>query len=100
MSTLVETRTQYVKRLESIKVMQSAQIESQIEAYRKQLEAQLDQTESNKLKDVITALDKVIAFEASSSDTDYAIRDAIASQPAQHVDGRVGMQTIVSPERR
>lgn len=100
MGTLIETRTQYVKRLDSIKMMQKAQIDEKVEAYRKQLEAQVDNTEVNKLQEVIAALDKVISFESQGTSTDYVARDATMNVAQQHVEGRVGMPTILSPERR
>ena len=100
MGTLIETRTQYVKRLDSIKAMQKAQIDEKVEAYRKQLEAQVDNTEVNKLQEVIAALDKVISFESQGTSTDYVVREAAMNATPQHVEGRVGMAAILSPERR
>ena len=100
MGTLIETRTQYVKRLDSIKMMQKAQIDEKVEEYRKQLEAHVDNTEVNKLQEVIAALDKVISFESQGTSTDYVVRDATMNVAPQHVEGRVGMATILSPERR
>lgn len=94
MSALIETREEYAKRLQNAKLARQSSIESQVQAYRAQLEAVTDSTEINELQEVIDSLDKVIAFENSSSATEYAKTEA------QPVAGRVGMATVVSPERR
>lgn len=94
MSALIETRKEYAERLQNAKLARQANIENQVQAYRSQLEATTDATEINKLQEVIDSLDKVIAFEDSSSATEYAKTET------QSVAGRVGMTTIVSPERR
>lgn len=96
MSMLIETRNAYVDRLEKAKAERDSKIEEQVTAFRKTLEETTDSSEIVKLQEVIDSLNKVIAFEASSSSTDYA-------QPVeqrQHVEARAGMTGVFMPERR
>lgn len=105
MSMLVEKRVELVAKLDALEFARKVEINNKVEAYRNTLEAQTPRDEIEKVKNVISALDEVIAYENLSinNSNDVNVRAAevvnAESKVEQSAESRPGMATVFAPSR-
>lgn len=98
-NAFIEKRNELVAMKTKLENDRQAEIETKVSEFRASLEASTPKTEINKLGNVISALDEVIAYESIKTEPVEAKAVETVEQQPQHVsvEARPGMHAIVSP---
>lgn len=104
MSMLIEKRQELMNELASLEAARKKEIDEKVEAYRVSIEANTPKEKIEKVKNVINALDEVIAYDSAlvSSVEQTVIKDSgpvLRPDFAQAIESRPGMATVFSPSR-